>query len=130
MECVRCAQEIEANSPEGAKAREALKKEWDRLRKMKCWDEAGVREWDDVASEARRKNIKAHQGRFFAICVEKNSEPPEGDPSRKYKGRVPLLPWRLRKPPIALGASQGTKLRPLMRNKRTHRPSWGEPLPG
>jgi hypothetical protein len=27
-------------------------------------------------------------GRVFGICVEKNAELLEGDPSRKYKGRV------------------------------------------
>ena len=32
--------------------------------------------------------MTAHFGRIFAICVEKNSEFPEGDPARKFKGRV------------------------------------------
>jgi hypothetical protein len=66
----------------------ALQKEWDRLRAAGCWDETKVREWSDVAREARAKGIKAHVGRIFEICVEKGSELPVGDPNRKYKGRV------------------------------------------
>ena len=39
-----------------AKARAAVQAEWDRLRQRKCWGEVPnlVREWDDVAAEARR----------------------------------------------------------------------------
>ena len=69
-------------------AQAALQKEWDKLRAAGCWDESGVREWADVASEARRKNAKAHVGMIFDICVEKGSELPKGDPGRKFKGRV------------------------------------------
>ena len=29
-----------------------------------------------------------HIGRVFDICVEKNSELPDGDPKKKFKGRV------------------------------------------
>ena len=38
-----------------AKARAAFQAEWDRLRHRKCWEEDPnlVREWDDVAAEAR-----------------------------------------------------------------------------
>ena len=49
---------------------------------------SGVREWSEVAREARGDLDKAHVGRLFAIMVEKNSELPEGQPDRKYKGRV------------------------------------------
>ena len=35
-------------------AKEAMKKEWDRLRLKYVWDEAHPREWDDVRLEARR----------------------------------------------------------------------------
>ena len=59
-----------------------------KLRKIECWDESRVREWADVAAEARRAGTKAHVGRIFEICVEKGSELPVGDPGRKYKGRV------------------------------------------
>ena len=64
--------------------------EWDRLRAKKVWDETTVREWDDVAAEARAAgtDARANLGYLFGICVEKNSEQPKGHPSRKYKGRV------------------------------------------
>ena len=35
-------------------AKEAMKKEWDRLRSRYVWDEDHPREWDDVRVEARR----------------------------------------------------------------------------
>ena len=38
-------------------AKEAVKKEWDRLRSKYVWDEEHPREWDDVPSEARRGGI-------------------------------------------------------------------------
>jgi hypothetical protein len=73
---------------ESPAARAALAKEWDRLRKAGCWDESKVTEWDTVSANARRSGAKAHVGMIFEICVEKGSELPPGDPSRKYKGRV------------------------------------------
>eukprot|EP00439_Symbiodinium_sp_Y106_P079851 s1908_g18.t1 len=38
--------------------------------------------------EAISKGGPFHVGRIFDICVEKNSELPESDPDRKFKGRV------------------------------------------
>ena len=70
------------------KADAAVLKEWNALRQAGCWDESAVREWKDVAAEARRAGKKCHFGRIFEICVEKGSELPEGDPGRKFKGRV------------------------------------------
>ena len=35
-------------------AKEAMRKEWNRLRSKYVWDEAHPREWDDVRAEARR----------------------------------------------------------------------------
>ena len=64
-------------------AQEAIQKEWDRLRAKNVWDETQVEEWDDV-----RKCGEAHMGYLFCICVEKNSELPDGHASKKYKGRV------------------------------------------
>ena len=69
-------------------ARAALQKEWDRLKERKVWDvdPKAVREWRDVAAEARANKEEAHMGMLFEICVEKGSElAPE---LRKYKGRV------------------------------------------
>jgi hypothetical protein len=65
-----------------------LEKEWSRLRSIGCWDEAGVKEWRDVAGAARRAGETIHRGPVFAICVEKNADLPEDHPGRKYKGRV------------------------------------------
>jgi hypothetical protein len=69
-------------------AKAAMDIEWERLRKKKVWNESLVREWGDVAAEARRKGEEIHFGYLFGICVEKNSELAPGNPSRKYKGRV------------------------------------------
>ena len=70
------------------KARAALQAEWDRLRAIQCWNEAAVREWSEVAQEAKRQNCTVHVGRIFNICHEKNAELDINDPRRKYKGRV------------------------------------------
>ncbi len=74
-----------AATPEAARA---MKIEWDRLRKKKVWDERVIREWADVARDARKNGTEVHMGYLFGICVEKNSELPLGHPSRKFKGRV------------------------------------------
>ena len=58
--------------------------EWERLRKKKVWNESLVREWGDVAAEARRKGEEVHFGYLFGICVEKNSELAPGNPNRKF----------------------------------------------
>ena len=52
------------------------------------WDEDKVREWSDVAREARKGNCEVNFGYLFGICVEKNSELPPLHPKRKFKGRV------------------------------------------
>jgi hypothetical protein len=70
------------------KAMLAMQSEWDGLRSRKVWDESIVREWDDVAAEARTAGVDANLGYLLGICVEKNSEQPEGHPARKFKGRV------------------------------------------
>jgi len=69
-------------------AQAALRKEWDHLRAIKCWDESRVRESRDVEEEARQKGTVVHLAQIFAICHENNAELPEGHPSRKFKGRV------------------------------------------
>ena len=73
---------------ENADARASLNKEWGRLRKITTWDESAVREWAQVAQDARKSGKVAHVGRIFDICVEKGSELQKGDPARKFKGRV------------------------------------------
>ena len=69
-------------------AKAALKKEWDRLRDIPTWDESGVREWSDIRKEAKDSGKDANIGSVFDICVEKNAELKDGDPKRKFKGRV------------------------------------------
>ncbi len=73
---------------ENPKAQTSLDKEWKKLRDINCWEEGKVKEWRDVAAQARSKGTQCHVGRIFAICVEKNAELPESYPSRKFKGRV------------------------------------------
>ena len=69
-------------------AAEAVRAEWKRLRDKHVWDETVVREWDEVAAEARAKGEEVNFGHLFCICVEKNSELAPDNPKRKYKGRV------------------------------------------
>ena len=66
------------------KAREAAVKEWKRLWEKDDWDANVVREWHDVAAEARKDHVDVHMGRLFGIMVEKAAELPEGDPRTKY----------------------------------------------
>ena len=65
-------QEMLAN-PDAMKAMDG---EFDGLTRTGVWDLKSVREFDDVASEARRNNLKVHFGRVFGICGEKGSELP------------------------------------------------------
>ena len=51
------------------------------------WKVDGVRQWFDVAKEAKTKGVKAHMGNVFGICVEKGSEMPKAHKGRKFKGR-------------------------------------------
>ncbi len=67
-------------------ARAAVEAEWARLKSKRVWVTESVREWSDVAAEARAKHQTIHWGMLFAICVEKGSELAEKD--RKFKGRV------------------------------------------
>ena len=73
---------------ENKKAQQAVQKEWDKLRGLQTWDESRVREWSDVAKEARKTGQKVNVGLIFQIVVEKGSELEEGNPLRKFKGRV------------------------------------------
>ena len=70
-----------------AKAREALEKEFERLRAKQVWLEDQVSDAASIRRMARETNKKIHIGRIFEICVEKGSEFPLGHPDRKYKGR-------------------------------------------
>ena len=77
-------------------AQKTMQVEWDRLRHKGVWDESKVREWDDVAAEARAvgNGVRANLGYLFGICVEKNSEQPKRSPITQAQGtrRVPREP--------------------------------------
>ena len=62
-----------SNEPE---AQAAVMKEWNRLKEKKVWLEHLVREWPDVAKEARIGGTTAHVGRVFMICVERGPNNP------------------------------------------------------
>ncbi len=72
-------------------ARKACKAEWDRLRKIRTWEEDKVREWSKVRKEARQRSQKVHILRIVCICVEKGAELKKDDKARKYKGRCVCL---------------------------------------
>jgi hypothetical protein len=75
-------------------AKKALDQEWDELKragKNGCWNEAMVRERFEVEREARASRETVHFGRVHELCYLKNSELPEADPRRKYKGRAVFL---------------------------------------
>ena len=69
-------------------AQAALKKEWGKLVDQKVRDASTVCEWRDAAAKARKDGVEAQFGHIFAICVEKNSELPKGDPYCKFEGRA------------------------------------------
>ena len=51
--------------------------EFQRLVKQNVFDFSVVRDWNQVAEEARRQKKTVHVGRVFGICTEKNSELPK-----------------------------------------------------
>ena len=59
---------------------------------MGCYDVHSKRVLEKQAREKFARTgdpkDKAHFGCIFDICVEKNSELPDGDPNKKFKGRV------------------------------------------
>ena len=74
-------------SPE---AQKAILKEWSRLREKNVWDEriTHVREWNDVAAEARRTGKTVHLGYLLGLTTEKGSELADNDANKKMKHRV------------------------------------------
>ena len=59
-------------------AKAAVQAEWDKLKRLGCWDEGSVQELSAVKSKAVAIGKKIHVGRIFELCVEKHSElPPE-----------------------------------------------------
>ena len=72
-------------------AQEAMRTEWGKLEANGVFDMAKVQEWHAVRARARRDGATIHHGSLATIVVEKNSELPEDDASRKYKGRTVFL---------------------------------------
>ena len=64
-----------------------MKKAHTKLTSKKTWDEATVREWADVARDARSADKEVHVGRVSGISTLKWSELAPGSPARYYKGR-------------------------------------------
>ena len=56
------------------KAKDAMQKEWDRLKKIKTWGDTIVKPWSEVAREARKTLTNVHVGSVFSLIVEKNYE--------------------------------------------------------
>ena len=68
-----------------------MREDWAKLEANEVFRMSGVREWAAVSQEARSQNVTVHHGSLATIVVEKNSELPDTDPSRKYKGRTVFL---------------------------------------
>ena len=71
------------------KAMDSMKKEWKGLIDQGVFDLSAIREYYDVAREAKQKNEEVHMARAHGIIVEKHSQLSEEDPRRKYKGQEP-----------------------------------------
>ena len=69
-------------------ASQSLSDEAAKLTQKGAWGPKGVREWQQVADNARKGGDTAHVGRIFGIVVEKHPELPPNHPERKYKGRL------------------------------------------
>ena len=69
-------------------AMQALLNEADKLQGRDTWDLTSVREWSEVAKEAKQSGKQAHVGRIFPIVVQRNSELPDGHPEKVHKGRI------------------------------------------
>ena len=73
-----------------------MDKEWRKLENIGgtgtgAWDLEGVQEWTDVRDQASDDLTRVHVGSLHELCVQKGSELADGDPNKKYKGRVVLL---------------------------------------
>ena len=73
------------------KAMDSVKKEWKGLIDQGVFDLSVIREYYDVAREAKQKNEEVRMARAPGTIVEKHSQLSEEDPRRKYKGRGVVL---------------------------------------
>ena len=68
-----------------------MDKEWKTVEGIGCWDICRVREASSVRDEERRAGTKVHFGRIAELCMEKESELPEGHEFRRYRVRAVFL---------------------------------------
>ena len=70
-------------------AQKALQAEKQGLIDQNVFNLSEVREWSEVAAEARTPGSKkAHVARIFGFVVEKNIQFKKGDEQRKIQGRI------------------------------------------
>ena len=70
------------------KAREAVDKEWNKLEGKRAWLLETVREYSEVADEAKRKGETVHFGHVMQLCHRKHSQIATAEPVPK--GRLVL----------------------------------------
>ena len=84
-------------------AKASVDKEWEALRFQNVWDEADVREWDDVARSAlvtkRETGEDTHVVWSFSICVEKRVGVSARQSSAEVQG-TRRLPRQSRSEPV------------------------------
>ena len=61
---------------------------WTNLITDVVWDYGTAREWEGVATEARRTETEVHMGRIFGIVFETKVELTDGDGRKPFKYRV------------------------------------------
>ena len=66
---------------------QAVRDEVNALAEVGTWDESSACSRDHLIKWAQSSGTKIHVGEGLGICSIKNSELPESDPRRKYKGR-------------------------------------------
>ena len=119
-----------AASPE---AQAAMDKEWKKLVDKGCWVEKKVREFESVASEAKKSNQKVHFGNVFEIGSLKGAELKQGFKATRFLMRtlimlssrrclVAQLQWRLERYWTSLAPNLATCFNRLTQSKHTPRP--------
>ena len=68
-----------------------MQDEWRKLVDKGVFLMSSVAEWSKIRDDARARGVTVHHGSLATIVVEKNAELPDGDPSRKFKGRTAVF---------------------------------------
>ena len=69
-------------------AQNALDKERKKLEAIPVWDKDHPESWPDVARRARKAGKHVYVGNLMELVTQKHSELSDGDPLKKYKGRI------------------------------------------